>query len=313
MTQVQKPKVLAVVGPTASGKTSLAIDLAKAFQGEVISADSRQVYRGLDIGTAKVTSDEMQSIPHHLIDIVDIDTIYTGQDFADDATDVISSITKQKKLPIIAGGTFFYLELLRGTMQAAPVPPNHTLRKELETKSTSELHELLTVAAPVRAARIDQHNRRRLIRALEISETLGDVPEPRKGTNTPFDMFIVALEVDKEILRERFRARAETWLQNGFREEVQDILVQGVSRARLAEIGFEYTLMLSHIDGELSKDEFIQRFIEKNWQYAKKQLTWLKRDSSIHWINPHAMIEVTALTTAINVWLSTTNEDSVQT
>lgn len=313
MTQVHIPKVLAVVGPTASGKTGLAIDLAKAFQGEVISADSRQVYRGLDIGTAKVTRDEMQGIPHHLIDIVDIDTIYTGQDFVHDATAAISSITKQEKLPIIAGGTFFYLELLRGTMQAAPVPPNPTLRKELETKSTSELHELLTATAPKRAARIDQHNRRRLIRALEISEALGGVPEPSKDTDTPFDMFIVALEVDKETLRQRFRARAVSWLQNGFRNEVEDVLAQGVSRSRLAEIGFEYTLMLSHIDGELTKDEFIQRFIEKNWQYAKKQLTWLKRDPSIHWVNPQATVEVTALTTAINVWLSTTKADGVRT
>ena len=300
---LDKPKVLAVVGPTASGKTDLAITLATTYDGEVISADSRQVYRHLDIGTAKVTKAEMRGIPHHLIDVVDIDTIYTGQDFVRDATQAITSIRQKEKMPIIAGGTFFYLDLLRGTMKAAPVPPNYSLRAKLGNLPTEVLFEKLTTHAPSRAERIDPHNRRRLIRALEITDALGTVPEPPTTTESPYDIFIIGLAVEKDILRDRFKARAETWLKNGFKEEVQELLSAGVSRGRLAEIGFEYTLMLGYIDGEYTEAEFIQRFIEKNWQYAKKQYTWLKRDTSIHWIDSQAEIEITTLFTAINAWL----------
>lgn len=299
----EKPKVVTVVGPTASGKTGLAIELAETYNGEVISADSRQVYRRLDIGTAKATQEEMRGIPHHCIDIVDIDTIYTGQDFVRDAGQAITDIASRGKVPIIAGGTFFYLELLRGSMQAAPVPPNYPLRKELELMDTETLFLKLKTQSPERAARIDPHNRRRLIRALEITEALGEIPTPPTAQRSPYNVFSIGLSIEKEVLRNRFSKRAHEWLENSFQKEVEDLLTSGVSRQRLAEIGFEYTLMLSYIDGEIDKAEFTQRFIEKNWQYARKQLTWLKRDTSIHWVDPQASVETTALKAAINTWL----------
>ena len=299
----EKPTVLAVVGPTASGKTDLAVTLAEAYNGEVISADSRQVYRGLDIGTAKVTQEEKRGIPHHLIDIVDINTIYTGQDFVRDASQAIADITSRGKLPIIAGGTFFYLELLRGTMQAAPVPPNYQLRAELAEQNTTELYTELKKRSPNRALRIDPQNRRRIIRALEITAALGRVPQANTTAESPYEMFMIALSVEKESLRNRFQDRAAAWLKQGFQTEVEGLLEQGISRQRLEEIGFEYTLMLSYLDKEISKVEFTQRFVEKNWQYAKRQLTWLKRDVSIHWVDPLAPLEVTALKTAIGAWL----------
>lgn len=278
--------MLSVVGPTASGKTGLAIKLAKQFDGEVISADSRQVYRGLDIGTAKVTPEETKGIPHHLIDVVDVDTIYTAHDFYNNASATIADIQARHKLPIIAGGTFFYLALLEGSMTAAPVAPNPELRQHLETMETGELLTLLQSKSPTRAHNIDPHNRRRIVRALEISEALGDVPPPIETVDTPYDFFHIALKTDKNTLRERFKERATSWVQGGFIEEVRSLLEKGVTRARLQEIGFEYTLGLDLLDAAISKDEFVEKFVQKNWQYAKRQYTWLKKKPNLHWYQP---------------------------
>ena len=278
----KRPKVLVVVGPTASGKTALAIALAKRFDGEVISADSRQVYKKLDIGTAKVTREEMDGVPHHLIDVVDIDSVYTANDFKRDASLTITDITKRGKLPIIAGGTFFYLDTLLERITAPAVAPNPELRKALEAKSTEELAAQLEQKDPQRYLTIDRKNRRRLIRALEIVHELEYVPAPRSN-KSPYDTCIIGIAVNHDKLREKFTDRAKEWLKTGFKEEVESLLEQGVSRERLKEIGFEYTLMLELIDGEVTEEEFIEKFVQKNWQYAKRQMTWLKRDKSIRW------------------------------
>jgi len=280
-----KPKIIAVVGPTAAGKTALSIALAKHVNGEVISADSRQVYRGMDIGTSKVTTAEMQGIPHHLLDVADPMEIYTAANFVHVATSAIKHINSSGNNPIIAGGTFFYLDLLRGKMQAAPVEPDYDLRTTLETYSNEELLELLQTKDSRRANVIDPHNRRRLIRALEIVHTLGAVP-PAEPQKSDYEWLLLGITRNKDELRARYRSRATTWLKQGFKEEVQQLLAQGVTRARFQEIGFEYVLMLQLLDKEISEAEFIDRFEEKNWQYAKRQLTWLRKDPAIVWITP---------------------------
>ncbi len=282
-----KPVVITVVGPTAAGKTGLAIDLAKQFGGEVISADSRQVYRGLDIGTAKVTLEEAQGIPHHLIDMVDVDTVYTAKDFLRDADAAVADITERGKLPIVAGGTFFYVELLRRRMQPAPVPPDYTLRQELEKKTTNELFTTLQTKDPERAATIDPYNRRRLVRALEIVESLGAVPPISTNPPCPYDILTLGITRPKEELRGRFAVRATTWLAQGLLDEVRGLLNQGISTARLQEFGFEYTLANELLEKSIDEGTFIEKFVQKNWQYAKRQLTWLKRDPSIIWIEPN--------------------------
>ncbi len=279
-----KPPVIAIVGPTASGKTSLAIELAKKYGGEIISADSRQVYRGLDIGTGKVTPKEMAGIPHHLLDVADPSEAYTAIDFKRDATAAIESIIMRKKLPIIAGGTFFYLDLLRGKNNSAPVPPNQKLRQELEKLSTTELFEKLQASDPKRADSIDPQNKRRLIRSLEIVDTLGSVP-PVQGAESPYDWLIIGTDVQKEDLRDKFQKRIKQWLQNGFAAEVEKVH-KNLSAERFAELGFEYTLMKERLDQNIDEEELIERFVQKNWQYAKRQLTWLKRDNEVVWVKP---------------------------
>ena len=279
-----KPKVIVVVGPTASGKTSLSVALAQQFNGEVISADSRQVYKGLDIGTAKATEAEMAGVPHHLIDVVDIDTTYSVTNFKVDANVAVTRILNRDKLPIIAGGTFFYVDALLGKSPISEVPPNEELRAELEKKYKQDLYKALEKLDPRRAAEIDPDNKRRLIRALEIVSAIGAVPKKEPGAS-PYDVLTIGIKTGKEELRERFKNRAQEWLENGFKEEVEKLLADGVTRERLQEIGFEYMLMLQFINGELDREAFIQKFIEKNWQYAKRQLMWLKRDKTIMWFS----------------------------
>ncbi len=278
----KKLKAIAVVGATASGKTALSLALAKRFSGEIISADSRQIYRGLDIGTAKITPEEMGEVTHHLIDIVDVDETFSAHDFSTLATSAISHITKREKLPIVVGGTFFYLDQLRGNSGKAPVPPNQKLRAELEALPLPELKIRLKAFDPTLLSKIDTQNPRRIVRALEILETLGHIPKV-ETINSPYDWLIIGLQANKETLRERYRQRARQWLKVGFLNEIKSLLSKGVTENRLDEIGFEYTLGLALLNKEITEVEFIDRFEQKNWQYAKRQLTWLKRDQTIVW------------------------------
>lgn len=278
-----KSKVIAVVGPTASGKTALSIKLAQHVGGEVISADSRQVYKGLDIGTGKVTETEMAGVPHHLLDIVEPGEIYTGAQFTKDATAAITDIVSRGRHPIIAGGTFFYVDLLRGKMQAAPVEPDHDYRESLTHYSNQELLELLQSKDPRRANAVDPHNRRRLVRALEIVHTLGSVP-PAKPAESPYEWLMIGIKTDRDALREKFKRRLEGWLDQGLLAEVAQVR-EKLSPERFAELGFEYLLTADYIDHKMDQTEFFERFMQKNWQYAKQQITWLQKDPEIQWVD----------------------------
>ncbi len=300
MDERMKPKILVIVGQTGSGKTSLSIELAKKFDGEVVSADSRQVYKGLDIGTEKIAEGEMEDVPHHLLSIVPPEHIYTAQEFVEDADRSIADISSREKLPIIAGGTFFYIDMLLRKISSVPVPPNYALREGLGAHDEPKLHAMLQNADPVRAATIDPHNKRRLVRALEIVHVLPAVPQAAQR-NCPYAALIIGLQVDKKVLRERLRARAERALQRGLVEETERLLASGVTRERLSEIGLEYRLVLTYLDGALTKSELVQKFEEKNWQYAKRQQVWLKRDQQIQWF---AREDTEAIARAVQAFLS---------
>jgi tRNA dimethylallyltransferase len=292
---MQKPKVLAIVGPTASGKTSLSIKLAYEFNGEVISADSRQVYRGMDIGTGKITTAEMGQVPHHILDVADPMDIYTGIDFKRDAGVALHNIIQREHLPIIAGGTFFYLELLRGTMQAAPVAPNPAFRKTLEPYSNSELMDMLREKDAHRADSIDPENRRRLERSLEIIHTLGEVPEVRV-TESEYDWLLLGIDIPKETLHKNINIRLETRLEQGMIEEVQHLLDSGVTPKRLDDFGLEYRYILKYLQQEVSYPEMCEQIETKSRQFAKRQLTWLKRYPEIEWVDPTNLEEICART-----------------
>lgn len=278
----EKPKILVIVGPTASGKTSLSIELAKKFNGEVVSADSRQVYRGLDIGSAKVTKEEMSGVPHHLLDIVEPTEVYTAADFKRDAELAMSEIISRNKLPIICGGTFFYIDSLLGKVTLPEVEPNEKLRGELEEKSAAELIRILENLAPQRAKSIEKHNTRRLIRAIEIAKTLGYVPE-QQITDCPYEVLTIGLQVDMETHGDLLRTRILERIKLGMVEEVQKLLEEGVSHERLERFGLEYRYVSRYLRGLMKKDEMIEELTVKSRQFAKRQLSWLKREPSIKW------------------------------
>ncbi len=274
--QPLKPKILVIVGPTASGKTSLSISLAKQFDGEVISADSRQVYRGLDLGTGKVTPEEMDGIPHHLLDVADPTHTYTAHDFVRDGRAAINGILSRGKLPIIVGGTFFYIDALLGRTSSAPVPPDDALRSKLEALSNEELYAEIKVKDPNRALTIDSSNKRRLVRALEIIEALGSVPKTDRDES--YDALTIGIEVEKERLKENIKNRLLTRLQSGMVEEVEELHKNGLSYERLEELGIEYKCIAHFLMGKITKEKMIEEIDTKSRQYAKRQMTWLKRD-----------------------------------
>jgi tRNA dimethylallyltransferase len=279
---MEKPRAIAIVGPTASGKTALSIELAKEFEGEIVSADSRQVYTGLDLGTGKITKSEMAGIPHHLIDVTDPAHIYTAHEFELDATTAIMDIHSRGKLPIVAGGTFFYLDLLRGKHQPPAVPPNHELRSQLEEKSTEELFNELKRLDPERAASIDKHNRPRLIRALEIIDELGHVPK-QKPSDSPYAWLVIGIDESLPRLHKNISQRLHTRLEQGLVEEVQKLIDNGLSFERLQDLGIEYRCIAQYLKQDISYQEMCEQIEIKSRQYAKRQLTWLKRDKEIQW------------------------------
>jgi len=291
------PRVLIVVGVTTSGKTGLAIRLARQYDGEVISADSRQVYRGLDVGTAKVSKAERQSVAHHLLDVANVSEVYTAESFRRDARVAIADITNRGKLPILAGGTGFYVDMALGRCDTPPAPPNPTLRARLGEKTTTELYKLLCKQDPSRARTIDPHNHRRLTRALEIVVALGSVPS--KNANIPYDTLWLGVRQSKAVTRKRIETRARAWLSKAFHDEVTWLLAQDLPPDRLVEFGFEYTVGIAWVKGKLTDQQFVEQLVAKNWQYAKRQLTWLKKNPHLHWLAPNDP----TIDKLIGVWL----------
>lgn len=282
---VSKPKILIIVGPTASGKTGLAIELAKQFNGEVVSADSRQVYKGLDIGSAKVTLKEMNGVPHHLLDVADPKKdVYTAADFKNDATKVIGDILARGKLPIICGGTFFYIDALLGKVSLPEVEPDMELRAELEEKSAAELLDILKKLDPERAANVEKENPRRLVRAIEIARAFGYVPEAQI-TDCPYQVLTIGLTVDMEKHGDVLKTRIVERLKAGMMEEVERLLAEGVTHERLEKFGLEYRYLSRYLRGLLPFNEMVDELTIKSRQFAKRQLTWLKRDKEIKWFH----------------------------
>lgn len=288
---MKKPKILVIVGPTASGKTSLSIALAQKYAGEIVSADSRQVYKGLDLGTGKVTTEEMCGIPHHLLDVTNPMETYTVADYVRDGHIAISSILSQNKLPIIIGGTFFYIDALLGRVSTPYVQPNEKLRTLLEEKTTETLSAELIAKDPQRASSVDKHNRRRLIRALEIIDALGHVPAPVE-TESPYETLILGIDVPKESLYERIDERIQARITLGMIEEVKSLHTNGIPYKRMEDLGIEYKYIARFLQGQLTEDTLIEQLNIKSRQYAKRQMTWLKRDRSIIWINPTDMATI---------------------
>ena len=281
---MQKAKVLVILGPTSSGKTALSIELAKKYGGEIVSADSRQVYRGMNLGTGKVTNDEMQTIPHHMLDVANPKNVYSVSDYVLGARACIGDIHARGKLPIICGGTAFYIDAVLGKAQLPDVPPNPTLRKKLEQKSAPELFLMLTKLDPARAKNIDPHNPVRLVRAIEIAKALGKVP-PLKKTVVPYDVLQIGLDMPDEMLKTRITLRLTERLKMGMLDEGRALHQKGLSFCRMRQLGLEYGAMADLLTHKVGRVPFEMTLANDIWQYAKRQRVWWKRDKTIVWFD----------------------------
>jgi len=287
----QKSKKLVVIlGQNASGKTDLSIKLAKKFNGEVVSADSRQVYKGMDIGTGKITKKEMADIPHYLLDIASPKKRFTVSRYQKLALKAINKIQKKGRIPFLVGGTGFYIQSVIDGIVIPEVKPDWQLRKKLEKKNAEELFKMLKKLDSRRAKTIESKNKRRLIRALEIViKTKKPVPLLKKR-KPQFEVLILGVKKDYDELKKRIEKRLLERLKQGMIAEVKKLKKSGVSWKRLEEFGLEYRYIALYLQKKLSKQKMIKKLRKEIEHYAKRQMTWFKKDKRIIWINPHTKI-----------------------
>lgn len=297
--QESKPKLLVILGPTATGKSLLAVSIAEHYNGEIISADSRQIYTGLDVGTGKVTSKETRRILHHLLDVANPNDYFSVTDFVNYAARAIQETITKNKLPLLVGGTGQYIQSVIDGISPPEVPPNHSLRVSLEKKSPEELLDQLKQLDPKRAETIEQQNPRRLIRAIEIATALGSVPSlditfPSDYARSAYDVLQIGLQLSEQELQTNIKQRVTQRLHDGFVKEVFQLHKTGVSFERLKEIGLGYAIIGSLLEEDISQNipkldagVLEEKITTAEWRYAKRQTRWFKRDARIEWFDPH--------------------------
>jgi tRNA dimethylallyltransferase len=285
--KINKPPIIVIAGPTASGKSDLAILLARTLNGEIISADSRQVYRGMDIGTGKVTKKEQRMAVHHLLDVASPRRQYTVAHWKKAAQKSIRDIVGRGKLPIICGGTGFWIDALVYDLAIPEVKPDANLRTRLQKLSAPALFARLQKLDPIRAGTIDQHNPVRLIRALEIILTTGaPVPPLYDIRHTPYEVLYLAISVPKETLAHRIAKRLDTRLKRGMLVEVKKLHASGVSFKKLESFGLEYRWLARYLQKKITRQEMRDGLLQDIIAYSKRQMTWFKKNPDIIWINP---------------------------
>lgn len=317
-------KIIVILGPTSSGKSDVAIRLAQKFDGEIISADSRQIYRGMDIGTGKVAGGHSpvilskvpqggtkprdlsikkvfisEGVPHHMIDIIGPRTNFSAAQFKKKADKIIADIIRREKLPIICGGTGFWIKAIIDNITYPEVKPNWKLRKELSKKTTPELFKILKKLDSRRAKNIDRKNKVRLIRAVEICEKINKVPPlplgedgRRPSERKDYKFLQIGVNLTKEKLYKNIEKRLKKRFEAGMIEEVKKLKKQGLSWKKIQSFGLGYFLIPEYLDGRIkSKKELFEKIFQAEKDYAKRQLTWFKRDKKIKWIEKYKTIE----------------------
>ncbi len=277
-----KPKLISIIGPTASGKSDLAVTLARQFNGEVISTDSRQVYTGLDIGSGKIKKKEMQGVPHYLLDVISPKKVFTVADFKREADKKISEITSRGHLPILCGGTGFYIDAVTKNIILPEVKPDQKFRIKAQKSKIETLQKQLKKLDLERYKTIDIQNKVRLIRAIEIAKELGSVPKIK--SKPLYDVLTIGILWDPEILRKRINLRLEKRIKAGMINEVKKLHEKGLSWKRLESLGLEYRYVALFLEKKITKVEMIERLQFEIWHYAKRQMTWFQRDKNIVWV-----------------------------
>ncbi len=288
-----KDNLCIIVGPTSIGKSDLAIDLAQKHNGEIISADSMQIYKYMNIGTAKVREEEMKDIPHHMVDIIDLDEGFTVSDFKHMAKKHIKEINSKGRLPIVVGGTGLYINSLVYNLDFAQIPPNEELRMEYEDKiekfGNEYLHNKLMKIDKSSGEKISIKDKKRIIRALEIYDSTGrTMSEYNKNfrvMNEDYNLLYIALDMDRAKLYERINNRVDIMLEKGLIDEVKSILEMGYNKDLISLKAIGYKEIIMYLENEISLEEAIELIKKASRNYAKRQLTWFRRDHRIKWIN----------------------------
>jgi tRNA dimethylallyltransferase len=287
--RVSLPNLIVILGPTAAGKSALGIALALRWCGEIVSADSRQVYSGLDIGTAKVTPAERALVPHYLLDIVGPNEIYTVAQFQHDALAAIRAIIARDHLPFLVGGSPHYIQTIVDHFDLPHIPPQPALRAELEARSLPDLLAQLAALDPVCLATIDRQNRRRVIRALEVCLVSGQPFSAQRRMASPlFHCLLLSIHWEREVLYRRIDQRLDERMQQGLVQEVEDLIAHGLSHERLEALGLEYRFVSRLLRGEFASEaEMVQRLKYAIHDFTRRQLTWFRRDKRIIWLTGH--------------------------
>ena len=308
MDNPNKPPLIVIVGPTACGKTDLAVKLAQYFNGEVVSGDSMQVYRRMDIGTAKVTAQEAQGIPHWLIDIREPNEDFSVADFRREAITCIDDILARGKQPILCGGTGLYINSILNkyhfsAVKGANAELRQKLRDELASQGPQALHDKLRQVDPEGAERIHVNDKHRVIRALEVWYAEGktiDSHWDEPAEEPPYRPILIGLTRERAALYDRIEARVDQMIDKGLVDEVAGLLEEGVSRDAISMQGLGYRQIASYLQGEFSLDEAIRIIKRDTRHFAKRQLTWFKRDERIHWFKAEDYQEGTELFRAVS-------------
>lgn len=287
-----KPLIV-LTGPTAVGKTGLSIRLAKALNGEIISADSMQVYRHMDIGSAKITKEEMAGIPHHLIDVLEPVEEFNVVIFQKMAKEALEGIYDRGRVPIVAGGTGFYIQALAYDIDFTETDEDPSLRRELEQtakeKGAQYLHQMLREADPASAERIHANNIKRVIRAIEFYRQTGtkisEHNQEERRKQSPYDLFYYVLNMERQSLYERIDRRVDQMIRDGLIEEVRKLAAMGCTRDMVSMQGLGYKEILDYLDGRSSLEEAVCLIKRDTRHFAKRQITWFKRERDVRWLN----------------------------
>ena len=274
------PKLIVIEGTNASGKSSLGVELAARFGGEIVSADSRQVFRRLDLGSGKITPEEMKGVPHHLLDVRDPGEFFSMADFQRLAYESIDGILQRRRLPFLVGGTGLYVDAVADGYMLSDKAPDHSLRAHLETFETPELYRMLKEKLP--DTEIDPRNRHRVMRALERLEA--DDYRPA-GKSPRFRLLKLGVTWPRDILKQRIDERLEARLKAGMVEEVKALLDEGVSEEFMVKLGLEYKYLTWYLTGKIGYEQMVEELGNAIKKFAKRQMTWFRRDSRIHWLD----------------------------
>lgn len=289
-----KIPLIVVAGPTASGKTSLAIDIAKAKNGEIVCADSMQIYKHMDIGTAKATKEEQAQCPHHLMDIVEPDCEFSVADFAELAHKTISDIVSRGKTPIMCGGTGLYIDSVVNDVEFGEFENDYTLRRELEELAKKEgpqkLIDILSEFDPISANKLHPNNLKRIIRAIEFYKVSGiPISEHQRMTKlkeSRYDATEFIIDRKRDELYDRINRRVDIMMDEGLKDEVKMLLDRGYSPELNSMQGIGYKELISYFNGNVTLDEAVDAIKQNSRRYAKRQLTWFRRNENIHWLSP---------------------------